>query len=72
MIYLNRIWNGSLVGEVDPILSAKVFYFILDLCDLFSRLGLGKYADVFQDQEVYKLFAISIFYFIFLPMVAPQ
>eukprot|EP00112_Aurelia_sp_Birch-Aquarium-sp1_P010739 Seg2286.5 transcript_id=Seg2286.5/GoldUCD/mRNA.D3Y31 product="Protein bicaudal C 1-A" pseudo=true protein_id=Seg2286.5/GoldUCD/D3Y31 len=25
---------------------------VTDLCDLFSRLGLGKYADVFQDQEV--------------------
>lgn len=30
--------------------SCSVFF--LDLCDLFNRLGLGKYADVFQDQEV--------------------
>ena len=29
-------------------------FFLVDLCDLFSRLGLAKYSEVFQDQEVRK------------------
>jgi len=28
------------------------FYFILDLRDLFEKVGLGKYLSIFQEQEV--------------------
>lgn len=45
------------------------FYFILDLRDLFEKVGLGKYLSIFQEQEVRhtkaKFSAIGCEYFMF-------
>jgi len=44
-----------------------------DLAELFGRLGLGKYTDLFQQQEVSELYVLNFFDFSFnLSMPIPQ